>query len=73
MGLKYLERLKAKDSAYDLNSLNFHRLVLTAILVSALAYLCWVEHTVSGATMLIVLAFIHRHTVHCPRIPAILS
>jgi hypothetical protein len=33
MGMKYLETLKLKDAAYELNSLNFHRLVLTAVLV----------------------------------------
>jgi len=35
MGMKYLEKLREKDAMYELNSLNFHRLVLTATLIAS--------------------------------------
>lgn len=35
MGMKYLDKLREKDAMYELNSLNFHRLVLTATLIAS--------------------------------------
>lgn len=35
LGLRYIERLRESDGAYELNSFNMHRLILTGVMVAA--------------------------------------